>query len=122
MVIKPTEERTKCRSIKWLCQCDCGNITKVSTNNLVQNITFSCGCLKQSHGAFLIEKFLQEHNIKFKKEYTFYDLKSPNKGTLRFDFAIFDKNNNLIQLLEYDGEFHFPQFINESTWNTSEKY
>lgn len=30
----------------WECRCDCGNITNVLTNNLVNNSTKSCGCLK----------------------------------------------------------------------------
>ena len=35
------------------------------------------------------------------KEYSFEDLKDKKK--LRFDFAIFDKNNKLIKLIEFDG-------------------
>lgn len=36
---------------KWLCQCNCGNTTLVSTGNLTTNRTQSCGCLQgfQSH-------------------------------------------------------------------------
>jgi hypothetical protein len=30
----------------WECQCDCGNIVNVLTNNLVHGSTKSCGCLK----------------------------------------------------------------------------
>lgn len=30
---------------KYICQCDCGNIIKVSSNNLIQGSTQSCGCL-----------------------------------------------------------------------------
>lgn len=118
-VIKDTGERASNRGIIWECQCDCGKITKVPTNNLKQNITMSCGCLKQSHGEFFIEKLLQENNINYKKEYVFTDLLSPKQGFLRFDFAIFDDNNNLIKLIEFDGETHDINFI--SGWNTYEK-
>lgn len=31
--------------IKWLCKCDCGNYTKVSTGNVKQGRVKSCGCL-----------------------------------------------------------------------------
>lgn len=30
----------------WLCQCECGKITKVKSYNLTSNHTKSCGCLK----------------------------------------------------------------------------
>ena len=29
----------------WNCQCDCGNLTIVSRNNLTRRHTLSCGCL-----------------------------------------------------------------------------
>lgn len=34
----------------WLCKCDCGNFTKVASNDLLKGGTKSCGCLqKESH-------------------------------------------------------------------------
>ena len=32
----------------WLCKCDCGNYTKVKSNDLVSGNTKSCGCLKSA--------------------------------------------------------------------------
>ena len=29
----------------WLCKCDCGRYTKVSTNRLMSDVVHSCGCL-----------------------------------------------------------------------------
>lgn len=43
-VLKDTGERVNNRII-WLCQCECGNIHKVSTNDLTSGNTSSCGCL-----------------------------------------------------------------------------
>lgn len=40
----------------------------------------------------------------------------------RFDFAIFDKNNKLIRLIEFDGEQHYQKGIKNSGWNTYQKY
>lgn len=38
-------------------------------------------------------------------EYSFSNLK--DKKQLRFDFAIFDNNNNLIKLIEFQGKQHY---------------
>lgn len=35
--------------IKWLCRCDCGNLTKVTGNNLKSGNTTSCGCADTIH-------------------------------------------------------------------------
>lgn len=36
--------------ISWICQCDCGNITKpISGNNLKKGHVKSCGCLYRKH-------------------------------------------------------------------------
>lgn len=53
----------------------------------------------------MIENFLKDNNINYKKEYSFKELK--NKYVLRFDFALFSALNELICLVEYDGEQHF---------------
>ena len=37
----------------WNCQCDCGNMTKVSTYSLNSGNTKSCGCLKKEAGALI---------------------------------------------------------------------
>lgn len=39
-------------TLKWLCQCDCGNKKEIARSNLVKlkNSTKSCGCLHQQHG------------------------------------------------------------------------
>ena len=58
-----------------------------------------------------IENFFIKNNIIYKKEYTFDDLISSKNYYLRFDFAIF-KDNNLLFLLEYDGEQHFKSWEN----------
>ena len=31
----------------WVCKCDCGNLTNVSTHNLLNNNIKSCGCLQK---------------------------------------------------------------------------
>ena len=44
-VVEKTNKRMG-RAIVWKCQCDCGNICYVSTNNLKSGHSTSCGCIK----------------------------------------------------------------------------
>lgn len=89
---------------KWICECECGNIISVFTSNLTSLHTTSCGCINYSIGEKNIEQVLKENNINFQKEFSFEDLKNNKK--LRFDFAIFDKQGNLYELIEFDGRQH----------------
>lgn len=43
-VLGSTEKRSKSRQMIWKCQCECGKITYVATQNLKQGNTLSCGC------------------------------------------------------------------------------
>lgn len=40
---RPKKEKHKNR--RWICQCDCGNTTTVTINDLTNGHTKSCGCL-----------------------------------------------------------------------------
>lgn len=53
IVVSPTEESTKKRSIIWECKCDCGKKTFVSSSLLQSGGTKSCGCL--------LEEFRKDH-------------------------------------------------------------
>lgn len=90
----------------WVCQCDCGNQTEVSSNNLKRGSTQSCGCIKTSIGEMNIKKILEENNIQYKEQISFPDLKSTKP--LRYDFGIY-QNDNLIRLIEFDGIQHFEE-------------
>lgn len=100
------EVKKKLPGGKHLCQCECGNLIEVITYNLTNGNTQSCGCLK-SKGELKINQLLQELDYNYCSQYSFSDLKSPKGRTMFFDFAIFDKNNKLICLLEYDGPQHY---------------
>ena len=54
-VIKRVEDQKAGRPT-WLCQCECGNLTTVSSTRLMRpNGTRSCGCLKHQRSPSLID-------------------------------------------------------------------
>ena len=105
----------------WKCQCECGNITYASTSSLKSGHKMSCGCLI-SKGEYKIECLLQEHDIKYKKQYIFNDLQSVCGKALRFDFAILNNDNSIKCLIEYQGNQHFYSDDKQqwAGWNTKE--
>lgn len=90
----------------YLCQCDCGGQTIVDSTNLRNGITNSCGCIK-SKGEMIINNWLQSHNINFISQYSVNEIILDSGRHPFFDFAIFDNNNNLLYLIEYDGKQHY---------------
>lgn len=106
----------------WECQCDCGNITKVSVNDLRRDLygdktrhgTYSCGCLSKSVGEKKVKTQLELLQIKFEREKTFEGCKNlETDRRLRYDFYLPDYNT----CIEYDG---FTHFIANGGWNTEE--
>lgn len=87
--------------MKWECKCDCGRTITVAGTALKQGITQSCGCTR-SRGEKKIREVLETLQFSYKTEYSFSDL-----PRLRFDFAIFEKDNKLLCLIEFDGIQHF---------------
>ena len=100
----------------YICQCDCGNIKSIRGNDLSSGAVISCGCIS-SRGEEIIKDILNNYNINYKTEYTFPDLRNPlTNYRLRFDFAIFDKDDNLQYLIEFDGKQHYTG-PDTNTWS-----
>ena len=99
----------------WICECDCGNVCEVDSNNLTSLHTYSCGCIKYSIGVKNIICLLNNNNIQYQLEYA---IPGETQGhPYRFDFALFD-NEHLIRLIEFDGEQHFKMtggYMNNET-------
>ena len=91
----------------WLCHCDCGNNKEVTSDLLQSGHTQSCGCLGASLGEMYIEKAVKKLGLKYLREIEFDDLVTKAGGKMRFDFGIFDDSNNLISLIEFQGEQHY---------------
>ena len=101
-VIKDSGER-KNHNVVWLCQCECGNTSKVLTTNLKNGSTLSCGCIKKSFGETKIESILKENNIQYISEFCVSEL-----NNARFDFALL-KSGKIIRIIEFDGEHHYEE-------------
>lgn len=95
-------------SVVWNCRCDCGGYVKVQSGNLKNGHTTSCGCIL-SKGESRIKQYLINNNINYEPQFSFEDC--VYIGLLRFDFAIFDNNCNLLFLCEYDGNQHYEPII-----------
>ena len=91
----------------WNCECECGNKSIVAASNLKRGYVSSCGCLI-SKGEEKIQKNLSILNLNYKKQYSFKDLIGDVRP-LKFDFAIFNDNNELLFLIEYQGKQHYSQ-------------
>lgn len=100
----------------YQCKCDCGNEIIVSGKNLFSGTTISCGCVN-SKANETMDKILTKLRIPFKREYRFEDCK--DKTCLPFDFALFNRENELIGLIENNGSQHYS--ARGTQWNTPER-
>ena len=96
---------SKGRRTYWECLCDCGNHSIVNGANLRSGTTQSCGCMK-SRGNAKIQNILEMHNISFRTEQVFDDLRGIKNRSLRFDFGLY-KETKLVAVCEYNGEQHY---------------
>ena len=89
-------------------QCDCGsNPFEVRLDHLKgqnHSRTISCGCLSESSGELKIRQILEKTNISFQSQYR---IKDDRGNWMIFDFVLFDKNNNIIKCIEYNGKQHY---------------
>lgn len=104
-VLKRSERKGSSGELYWICQCDCGNVCEVRGHSLKRtdgNQTVSCGCFHRSIGAQRILNILEQNNIPYIDEYVFKELPKS-----RFDFAILNENQEILRLIEFDGEQHY---------------
>lgn len=100
----------------YKCKCSCGNEATILGKRLLNGTTYSCGCIN-SKANEQMAKILTKLNIPFKREYRFEDCR--DKGTLPFDFALFNKEEELIGLIENNGSQHYS--ARGTQWNTPER-
>jgi len=85
---------------------NCGNVWLVRPSVILNG--GGCPLCISSKGEKVIKSYLENNEIKHKHQFRLDDCRC--KKPLPFDFAIFDSNNNLKCLIEYDGELHFNSF------------
>lgn len=88
------------KKIWWIC-----NKCNESYESSVCNRVAGNGCPKcrTSKGERIIERYLKERDIEYKKQYSFHDCK--NVRRLKFDFAIWI--NKKLTLIEFNGAQHY---------------
>ena len=93
------------RTVYWKCEEGHGYPDVVRRQLLKK---FRCPKCKKSQGAKIVDDWLVDNiidNFVINREYIFKKCK--NKRPLPFDFAIFNKDDKIICLIEYDGEQHW---------------
>lgn len=110
------QEKDSSNHLKWVCQCDCGNITSVRTSSLTSGNTKSCGiCSHISFGEEKIRSLLEEHGIFYEYQKRFQDCRYPDSNKLvSFDFYVDNR-----YIIEFDGRQHFSA---TGGWNTQAVY
>ena len=106
-----------------VCQCKCGNVKTIRLQHLRGTTSgdghwfnvISCGCAKSSSGEIRLEALLYEHKINFQTQYKLDDF----NPKAHFDFVIFNQNNEIVYLIEYDGEQHFKSIDH---WGGDEQF
>lgn len=98
------------------CTCDCGSKVSVLDKRLFAGTTSSCGCMN-SKANELMDGILRKERIPFKRECRFEDCK--DKNYLPFDFGIYNKEEELIGLIELNGSLHYSS--SGTGWDTPER-
>ena len=99
-------ENNRFGHVCYRCKCDCGGGAIVDSVNLKGGHTNSCGCIK-SKGEMKINQWLTEHDINFIPQYSHDDIYLSSGRRPFFDFAIFNKCNDLMCFIEYQGAQHY---------------
>jgi len=96
-----SEYQTNDLPITYKCKT-CNKIQVKKRASLLLNR--GCSYCSFSKGELKIKQLFDKNNINYKSQFCFLDLY--DKKSLRFDFAVFDDENNLSHLVEYDGPQH----------------
>lgn len=82
----------------------CGHTYEVRPYNFLTG--YRCPYCSSSKSEAFISNYLKSKEIEFNPQQTFDGLIGLGGGLLRFDFALYNKDNKMF-LIEYDGEYHY---------------
>jgi len=97
---------------------ECGFEWSVTPQNITRGYACPhCNKATTSKGERMLYEIFNEYNINYKTEVSFEDLKVQKK--LRYDFGIYDGNDNLLFLIEYNGQQHYKdvKYFKKSGYN-----
>ena len=85
---------------------ECGHVHQYSVHYIIRNkvLCQSCQSKYNSKGENIIEQILIKNKIMYKHDSMIEKIDGRN---LRFDFIIYDDNNNIKFIIEFDGKQHF---------------
>lgn len=106
--------------IKFYCK-ECKNYFYIEPGVLLFN-DGRCPICSASKGEKRIINYLDNNKINFTREYTFDDLFGDKNKPLRFDFAILNTLNEIIYLIEFDGEFHYKKMYEGHDLERQKRY
>ena len=91
------------------CTCCCGKKYTDWAYTILHGRS-NCGCQKIiSKGEYETKKWLDDNNVNYITQYWFDDLRGDKNMPYFFDFAIIDDNENILCLIEYQGEQHYHE-------------
>lgn len=104
----------------WKCQCRCGEIRELRAGTLKQGLSYSCGCRKLevlqekarlgfgiSKAEKVVSQCLKNKDVYYEPQKTFADLRGSSGYLLSYDFAVYNRNMELIFLIECQGIQHY---------------
>lgn len=96
--------------VRFLCKCDCGNLTTVMNSHLLGGKIQSCGCWKYSRLEEYVVRYFTEKDYKNSIDYEcqkkFSDLTGEGNKLLSYDFIVYKKNQPYY-LIECQGQQHY---------------
>ena len=90
----------------YKCKCDCGKECIASGNQLKTNNKKSCGHCIVSISEYNIQLLLEKYNFNFQHDVSLPELTKECGQHLRFDFIIYDNDNKIKRIIEFDGRQH----------------
>lgn len=95
---------TSAKKVWWKCS-RCGHEWQAQIGNRTYKMSRCPECTNESFGEFYVKRYLINNNISYIPQYVIPECKF--KRPLPFDFAVLDNYDNVLFLIEFDGQYHY---------------